>query len=65
MRVLHVGFCSYQLLTRSRLVYSGGTKINLQMDWIGNGTSVRFVCLGMAVSAVLRSVSAHLGVSAI
>jgi hypothetical protein len=37
MRVLHVWFCSYQLLTRSRLVYSVETEINLQMDWMGSG----------------------------
>jgi hypothetical protein len=43
MRVLHVWFCSYQLLTRSRLVYSGGTKTNLQMDWVGSGG--RAICL--------------------
>jgi hypothetical protein len=30
MRVLHV-CCSYQLVTRSRYVYSVGTEINLQM----------------------------------
>jgi hypothetical protein len=35
MRMLHVWFCSYRLLTRSRLVYSVGTEINLQMDRMG------------------------------
>jgi hypothetical protein len=34
MRVLHECFCSYTLLTGSRLVYSVGTETNLQMDWV-------------------------------
>ena len=34
MRVLHVWFCSYQLLTRSCVIYSAGMEINLQMDWM-------------------------------
>jgi hypothetical protein len=34
MRMLHVWFCSYQLLTKSRSVYS---KANLKMDWILSG----------------------------
>jgi hypothetical protein len=32
--MLHVWFCSYKLLTRRRQVYSIGTEINLQMDWM-------------------------------
>jgi hypothetical protein len=41
MRVLHVWLCSYQLLTRSRLVYSVGTEINLQMDWVDSFVALR------------------------